>query len=427
MAKAPDIALQFGAGVVNRRAPTKLPAGGLVAADNVDIDDDAVVSRREGFSLALPLTGAHSLWGAPDLMFGLAADATQLYCVEGATSATPLVQGLSGAAVGYVVTPLGVYWSNGSRCGRVGFDAMARPWGVEPPPTFQVAALDTGGLDAGRYGVALAFAAASAEEGGASATQLVDVPPGGGIAVGSIAPALDADTSEVRAYVTSANGTELRYAGAAPASVNSYVIGAGMRGRQLGRTQYCLPFPPVRFPLLRKGHLFGAVDNRVIWSEPLYYGLYNPAQNFVSLRGEPIVMLAAPESAALVLYIGTRTHTYVLRGDSIDNVALTVAANVGVVPGSMVYLEPDVLKEEAVTVPTPIWVDQRGVPMLGTEGGLLPASDKFVYPIFDQAAAFFTSHGDGDRYLVAGRGGRPSGMAVADTVVARVYDVGGGA
>lgn len=426
MAKPTDIPVQFGVGVVNRKAPTKLPPGGAVAADNVDIAEDGVVSRREGFSQALALPGAHSLWSAKELMFGLVGDASALYGIEGGTSATSLVTGVSGAQIGYAVTPLGVYWSNGEQCGRIGYDMTARPWGVEAAPDFFLTAATTGGLDAGRYGVSLAFASDTSEEGGASPTQFVDVPQGGAIQVNGISAPQRADTDEVRAYVTDANGTELFYAGAAPAGASGYTIGAGVRRRQLGRTQYCLPFPAVKFPLLRKGRLFGALGSQVVWSEPLYYGLYNPAQNFARLHNESITMLASPESQAFVFYIGTETHTYVLRGESIETASLSVASNVGVIPGSMAYLEPDILHEDTVAVPSPVWVDKRGVPMIGAEGSLVPLSDKFVYPIFDSAAAFFAQNDSASRYFVAGRGGRASGMAVADTVVARSYDVGGG-
>jgi len=426
MAKSSDITLQFGAGVVNRRAPTKLPPGAVVAADNVDIGEDGVVSRREGFSQVIALPGAHSLWSAKELMFGLVGDASTLYGVEGASSTTPLVNNITGAQIGYAVTPLGVYWSNGDQCGRIGYDMTAGPWGVETPPGFFLTAGFTGGLDAGTYGVSLAFASASSEEGGATSTQFVDVPQGGSIQVNGISAARNAETSEVRVYVTSANSTELFYAGAVPAGAVSYTVGASIRGRQLGRTQYCLPFPAVKFPLLRKGRLFGAIGNRLVWSEPMYYGLYNPAHNFVRLHAEPITTLAAPESQAFVFYIGTETHTYVLRGESIETASLTIASNVGVIPGSMAYLDPDILHEDTVTVPSPVWVDKRGVPMIGTEGGLVPLSDKFVYPIFDSAAAFFAQNDSSNRYFVAGRGGRASGMAMSDRVVARSYDMGGG-
>ena len=418
--------LNFGRGVANRIAVTKLPNGFVLGADNVDFSDSGVPSRREGFTALATLAGAHSFCTPKDVQFGLVADATTLYSVHADGSLKPLVTGLDGSDVHYKQTPLGVYWSNGDRCGKIAADESAHAWGVELVPSFGLAALDTGGLEAGTYGVALAFANAALEEGGATATQFIDVVDGGGIQVGGIPVPQDTDTSEVRVYVTTANGTELQYAGSAPAGASSYTIGAGRRGRQLGRTQFCLPFPPVLFPQLKAGRLVGAQGTYFIWSEPLYYGLYNPVKNFIRLHGEPITMVAVPDSESFVVYLGTDTHTYVLRGDSIDTARISIASHIGVIPGSMAVVQPDALGLDFVTQPVPVWVDQRGVPTVGAVESMVPLSDKFVYPLFDSASAFFSQREGMSRYIVSGRGGAVPGLAISDRIVATTYDMGGG-
>lgn len=427
MASAPTpVPLRVAAGVANRIAPTKLGRGFVVGADNVDFSDSGTTSRRQGFTQLAALAGAHSLWTSKDMPFGLVSAGGALYSVRADGTLNSLVTGLGDGAIAYASTPLGVYWSNGAQCGRVATDESAYPWGVELVSSFGLLATAVGGLDAGRYGVALSFANTSMEEGGATATQFVDVAAGGGIQVIDIPAPQNVDTSEVRVYVTTANGTELQFAGSLAAGSSNYVIGAGRRGRQLGRTQFCAPFPSVMFPLLKAGRLLGAQGSYLLWTEPMYYGLYNPAKNFIRLHGEPITMVCAPESEEFVVYLGTDTHTYMLRGESIDTARISVASHVGVIPGSMAYLQPDVLGNEYISQPVPAWVDKRGVPMYGSLFGAQPLSDKFVYPLFESAAAFFTQTNGMSRYLVSGRGGATPGLAVSDRVVAKVNNMGGG-
>lgn len=429
MAQAPQpLPLRIGNGVANRVAPTKLSPGYVIAADNVDFSDSETTMRREGFTQLAALSDAHSFWTSTELPFGLVCAQGQLYSVHPDGSLHSLVSGLNDGEVDYQQTPLGVYWSNGVACGRIGADESVHPWGVELVPSFGLAPLAAGGLDAGRYGVALAFASASMEEGAATPTQFVDVSAGGGIQVSGIPAPQNAGTAELRMYVTAANGTELLFAGAAVAGTANYAIGAGRRGRALGRTQFCAPFPAVQHPMLAKGRLFGALGSQLIWTEPMYYGLYNPSKNFISLHGEPITMVCAPESEEFVVYLGTDMHTYVLRGGSIDDARISIASHVGVIPGSMTYMEPDVIGNPYVTQPVPVWVDKRGVPMMGTATffGMQALSEKFVYPLFDSAAACFSQSEGMSRYIVAGRGGAAPGLAVADRVVAKVNNMGGG-
>jgi hypothetical protein len=418
------VSLAFGQGVANRVAATKLPKGFVIGADNVDFSDSGVPSRRAGFTELAALAGAHSFCTPADVPFGLVADATTLYSVHLDGSLKALVTGLDGGSVHYQQTPLGVYWSNGDRCGKVAADETTHAWGVELVPSFGLVVLGTGGLEAGTYGVSLAFANVALEEGAATATQFIDVPDGGGIQVGGIPAPMDADTSEVRVYVTTANGTELQYAGSAPGGASSYVIDAGRRGRQLGATQFCVPYPPVLFPRLKAGRLIGAQGTYFVWSEPLYYGLFNPLKNFIRLHGEPITMVAVPDSESFVVYLGTDTHTYVLRGESIDTARVSIASHIGVIPGSMTVIQPDALGLDFVTQPVPVWVDKRGVPMVGAVESMVPLSDKFVYPLFDSASAFFSQREGMSRYIVSGRGGAAPGLAVSDSVVAHVNVMG---
>lgn len=422
--------LAFAKGVANRMPETKVPSGYVRAADNVDYSSAGTVTRRDGYALFAALPGAHSLWSRPELDYALVADATQLYKLQPNGELTAVATGLSGAEVHYAATPVGVYWSNSEVCGRVRPNGTAAPWGVAvPAASFTLTAVEgRGGLDAGTYGVTLTFVDEYGEESGAPSTAWVDVAAGGGIRLGSVPSPVNAGAAvEARVYVTGANSSGLFFAAAIAPGTSSYTLGAGWRGREL-KTQFCTPLPPLRYPALKSGRLFGLLGTRLVWSEPLYYGLTRATQDFIVASREPPTMLALPDGPRFVAYIGTGTTTYLLEGESIDDAHLSIAAHQGVQSGSMAVVAPDALDIEGLNTPVPVWVDNVGVPIAGTpSAGLVPLHKNFVYPVYDKAAALFARVEGEDRYLVSGRGGRVSGLVASDRVVAKVYNNGGGA
>jgi len=416
------VPISFAKGLANRQAETKLPPGYARAAVNVDISNDGVVSRREGYTLFAALPGAHSLWSHPGFMYALVAAGDKLYSLTAEGVLEQAASGLSGGDVHYCMTPIGVYWSDGNVCGKVTLAGDARAWGVETPSNIAVAALSAGGMDAGAYSVSATFVNSDGEEGGATALKSVDVLAGGGITV-SVPTAVDFNVTEVRVYVTTANGQELQYAGSVvPGS--TYMVVATPRGRRLD-TNFMRPVPPMRYPQLKHGRLIGAVDRRLVWSEPMRYGLYRYATNFASLPAT-ITMVAAADATAFLMYIGTDARAYKFEGESLEQATLTVLAHIGVVPGSMAMVSPDALAIEGVTTWSPVWVDKTGVPTAGVQGTAVPLHTKFAYPQFAaMAATFFQKDGD-SRYIAAGRGSRPSVLTVGDYVTAKVIDAGGG-
>lgn len=422
---SPDgrVHLAFARGVDNRSHATRLDDGYVRHADDVDIDERGVGARRDGYALWTPLAGAHSLWTHPLLTFALVADAAALYRLGDDGALTTLAMGLNGGPLSYAVIGRFAYWSNGVQTGRVDLLGDASGWGVETPlPSFGVTAVATGGLYAGRYGVTLTFANASREEGGAPETVYVDVAEGGGIQISGVPVSGDALASEARIYVTAANSVELFHAATVAPGTAQVLVGAGQRGKLLA-TQFCEQFPAARHLLGKAGRLFGAVGRRLVWSQALYHGLWRPTQNSMPFPDE-ITMICAPDSPQFVLYVGTRKRVYVLQGESIDTATLSVACGAGAQPGSMAMLPAEALHLDGVLTPVPLWAGTDGVPYAGLLSGVVPLTDKFVYPVYDQAAAGFVQQGGHSRYLVGGRGGKTSGLAMGDSVSAEVIQAG---
>lgn len=416
------VPLKLGLGVANRMAETKVPEGFARIATDVDISNDSLVSRRDGFEKFIDLAGTKSLWSDPQLPFMLVAAGTTLYKINPAGGLTAIVETLTGGDVHYCMTPLGVYWSDGQVCGCVDVLGDAHPWGVETPSSITVTA-GAGSLNPGTYGVTATFVDSQGQEGGAPASQFITLATQGGIAA-SVGAAIDPAVSEARVSISTPNGEELQYAGSCPPG-GSLAIGSAPRGRPL-RTQYLTPMPPLRYPALAKGRLFGAVDRWLVWSDPMYYSLRNPTKNFISLRGQTITMLALSDEQGFCAYIGTDRYTYKFAGDSLETASLTILSHVGVMSGSMARVAPDAVKLDGVNVWVPVWVDARGVPYAGVNGGIQQLHDKFAYPQFGQAAAIFDQRDGNSRYIVSGRGGAPSVLAFKDYMTATVIDAGGG-
>lgn len=414
----------FGAGVDNRNHLTRLADGYVRHADNVDIDAHGVGTRRDGYTALATLVNAHSLWSHPMLSFALVADSTQLYRLAPDGTLASIAAGLNGGDVSYALIGQRVRWSNGVQTGQLDLAGNAAPLGVETPlPAFTLAATAAGGLHAGTYGVTLTFANATGEEGGAPATAFVDVAEGGGIQVANVPPALEGEATVARVYVSTANGEELFYAAACvPGSAAGVLVGEGVRGKRLA-TQFCEPFPPAQCLLAKGGRLFGAAGRQLVWSEPLYYGMWRPTRNTITMP-DAITMVAAPDTERLLLYVGTRHKVYLLQGESLETLTLSIVSGAGVIPGSMAMIPHEALRVDRVLAPVPVWAGTDGVPYVGTDFGVLPLSQVFSYPIYDKAAAAFVQQNGLSRYIVSGRGGGTSGLTMRDEAVVTLVTAG---
>lgn len=428
MAKVPDsrlTALKFTGGIDNRSHETQLDPTFVRRAENVDIDIDGVVTVRQGYAQIKALANAHSLWGSDLLAFCLVADSTSLYALYPDGALDALVTGLAGSDMSYALVAGRVHWSNGYQSGVITSQGIAMPWGVEAPlPSFSAAPSSTGGMFGGTYGVTVTFANALREESGASGPVFVDVPDGGGIQLRNVPAPLASGPVEARVYVTTANGTDLQYFASCAPGASSFSIGAHAPGRLL-TTLFHDQFPPSKFLLAKHGRIFGAIKRQVMWSHPMYYGLYDNTKNFLMMPGD-VTMLAAPESPRFIVYVSTASKVYALQGDSIATATLSVVSNQGAIPGSMAMLPAEVMGMESIIAPVPVWVGGDGLPYAGTDQGVLPLHKVFTYPIFDKASAIFAQTNGDSRYIVSGRGGRPSGLVATDTFVAAVYNNGGG-
>lgn len=414
-----DKSIRFGRGVDNRSECNRLEPGYARFVDNVDISREGVLTPRDGSTLKTALVGAHSLRAFEHFQYALVGDAHAIYRMDTNFNLVQLAAGLSGKVVYYEQLGNKVFWSNGSANGIVNPDGTTAPWGIETPlPSFVATATQAGGMYAGRYGLTLTFESASGEESGAPEPVFVDVPDGGGIQITGLSAASTSAPQRIRFYCTQPNGTDLLFSQTAPASATEWTLGAQMLGRPL-TTLLKDPMPPATHLLAKSGCIFGALDNLLVWTDPLYYGVTDLSNNYLPFSSS-IRMIAAPESVRFILYVSDGEQVHRLEGGSINTASRVTVQTKGCVPGSMVMVPADALNLENVFKPVPVWIGGEGIPYAGTEEGVVPLHDKFVYPLYDNASSMFLRHNGSNRYLVSGQGGHTSALAMSDCAEIRV-------
>lgn len=393
------------------------------AAVNIDFADTGKPMRRRGF--ALKSAGiCHSLWSDQEWPFGLLVkdgQLTRLEVVNGAEQLTAL-QAVSPAAMVYTVMNDSVYLSNGAITGRVGVDGALQSWGVPAPggqPNLVAAAF--GGLDAGRYQVAVTYQNASGEESGAEVAAAVDVPYNGGITLNNIPQPAEAGASLVRIYVSPPNGDALYHATTIPLGVASYTLGKAdiaLSGRLL-ETQLHDRVPPARFLASYRGRIYFAIGNTLAYTAALRYGLYKRHENYFRFPGEITGVVDSTDG----LYVGTDKLTYALVGADPKDMQQRVVDTFGVVPGTMSKVHGKVFGARAPQVPVAVWWNNNGELVRGDPQGSLVhlTRGRIALPRFSMGATMQREVRGISQLVSVLRGpAGDAGFKASDTAVAEV-------
>lgn len=338
-------------GLDNLTADTSLPAGALRQADDVLIESNGKVRSGPGPRLALPAAGLRSLWTSIN---------GASYAVQGSTLVKVTLAGLE---------PLGDIGGNGEasfadHAGQVLVGSasgglfrirdQAQPIALHAP-SFSATPSASGGLDAGRYGVAVA-ALRDGEEFGLSSVVFVDVPQGGGLALSIAGGDL------VRIYRTGANGDQLYRAVDAPAGIPGYLLGAGQLGTM----------PTGRFMApMTGGHLMHSWSGRVLvargrtlyYSQPMRPALCDPRHDFIQLPSR-ISMIAPVQDG---VYLGDQQRTYFMSGTDPEQLAMRVL-DAPPPPTGCALVVPGNIFPDIPDIPVALWLGASGF-VLGLDQG----------------------------------------------------------
>lgn len=341
---------------------TDLPKGTVRAAENVDLDNSGVVSRRSGRVLRVAGTGFHSIYRAAQKGWLLVAQGNTLYRMDPSTYALTTLHTLAtDDPLTYCEYNGNVYFSSVSSFGWVPSDrTTSRNVGVPAPeqPTLTAAA---GSLTPGVYGVVITQVDDRGEEGPASAFATIDLPAGGGIGLAGLPSQLGWD---VYVYITSANGDVLRYAASFPAVFPTYVVAEQAQGGEC-ETQFLCPLAPGEIVRWHNGRLLTAKHGTLSFSEALRPHLYSPAHGFVPFSGH----IAFVESVGDGIYVGDSRGVWFLAGVDPKDAKQRLVSDHRAVRGSSTMAPAGYFPKEVQSeAPVAVWLSAAGY-MVGTPGG----------------------------------------------------------
>ena len=406
-------------GLNNRTPIERLLPKTLSSAVNVDLDEQGQVSRRPGFTATYTGAGLHSLWSGGGYM--LCVEGTQLKRMtvtpSGAITGSVLGSGfMPGKHLAYDLVNNEVYLSNGIVTGRV-TSAGLSAWGVQTPAGQPALTADTvGGLHNGVYQVAVTFVTTSGEESGARVPQEVVVSEGGGILVTSIPQPTETSVAGIRIYVSPPNEDVLYLTAKLAVGVTASYVYKWDTGMPL-QTMHLDKAPPATSITHLGGRLYGALGNVLYWTEPLRYGLYHPANNWMSFPSN-IKAIAAVEGAGLYV-IGDKT--WFLSGTEPDKFEQTEVLSYGGPEQHSLRVPREAFTALNIDIAdVPVWLSDRGF-HAGLPSGVVNLTEKeVVVDSYKRIAALYREQNGRRQVIATGANPERSSIAMGDNVVAQI-------
>lgn len=344
------------------RTPQGWEVRWLREALNVDISRDGVVSTRRGRAPRLAGSGLHSLWGDGAAAYVMNGSAL---CSIGAgwTLTTLLDLGNSGP-VSFAAAPTGIYFASPGGLGIIQ-DGAARWLAVPDGSTLGPAPWASGGLDAGRYGVAISFTNAAGTEGGLSQIHWVDVPAGGGVRF----TATDWPTGcTAQVYMTQQSGDVLYRRGTIPRGIGAYVQGNQPPGR-VAETQNLRQMPTGHTVRWWRGQLLTVSGRAIYISEPMRPHLHSPRFGWVQLPNR-ITMCEPVEGG---IWVADQWGPRFLAGTAPSNFEPRRTSAPPPIPGCSTVVPAELLPGTmAGQQPAAVWLSAHGF-TVGTADGQLIA------------------------------------------------------
>ena len=277
-----------------------------------------------------------------------------------------------------VAGPAGIFQYNGS---------VARPFTLDTPPDPVVTA-STGSLEAGDYGVAVAWLRGALESPLSPMTRHTAAVAGG---LQVLLPmVLDPTITGVRMYLTRHNGGELLRGEDYPAGttvVNLPILpklGAPAQFRHMD------PMPSGQYLGLWQGRLVVAQGRTLRFSEAMAYHVHDPRHGFVQMPQR--ITFVAPVDGGL--WVGQVDHVAFLRGAAPQELVLERKTSRAPVPGSAVALASDEAGEASGSGRAAVaWLSSAGFAMGTPDGGIIEPQAQRLRGIGATAGSTVVQHG----------------------------------
>ena len=251
----------------------------------------------------------------------------------------------------------GIFTFDGARAQRLTLDTPAAP----------LVLVGEGSLDAGAYGVAVAWLRGSLESA-PSPIKTVHVPASGALEI-TLPLCLDTTVTGVRLYLTRPNGGELAREQDYALGTPTILVRVPPKLGAPAQFQHLSPMPTGLYLAYWRGRLLTAKGNVLRFSEALAYHLHNERYGFIQMP-QRITFVQPVEGG---IWVGQVDHVAFLQGASPDSLSVIRKASAGPVPGSAILVPADVVGTNLAGggSPVAVWLAENGYVAGTSEGGLV--------------------------------------------------------
>jgi hypothetical protein len=381
-------------GLRNDVSPERFEQGDLAVAVNVDIDKSGRLSRRQGFTMAIP-SNAHSIWADDTEKLCLYVTGSQLMWLKlDMTSVAVANLQNPSARMSYWEVNSSVYFSNGTESGVFEFGA-ARSWGLPVPPLPGVATT-VGYLPAGIYQFVVTYFRDDGQESGAGLAGAISVAAGGGL-VFTMPMSTDPGVVSKGLYLTTPNGGDLFLAMTMPNSQVKATYTNDTTELELPlNTQFFSAPPPGQILAYYRGRMYVGAGDVLYPSIEYGYELFDLREN-IPMQGQ--ITLLAPmedkerggEGQHSGFFAGTDESCGTIVGSDPKDFQYVHKLAYGAIPGATDYVDGALFGDNSTGArPLPMWLTTQGicVGMPDMEIRNLTRT-KFQFPASGQGAAIF--------------------------------------
>ncbi len=353
---------------------------------NSDVTKSGNLVKRDGQTKVIDLTDGHSQWSGTTCH--LVMDGTVLKQIEGETATA--IQDIGGVKVPMFYAEVGdlVYMSCERWNGIFDPDAgTISDWGIVLPQGPMLSA-GAGDLDAGIYHVCFTTESGGDISGNGPITQIT-LSSTGGISISN------RGSSDI-VWCTDPNGDIFYRIGSVETIVDVPTV-------EPLPSLFCYPTPYISYLTHAFGRMWGAVGNKVYYSEPFKLDWWKQGTSFFEFATD-ITMIAKTKTG---LFIGCSDRTHCLLGTSPEEMqSLDVGA--GAVPGTLAYcnniielgdtISPPEKKHESV----PVWVSEEGIVAGNPVGRLFSLSQgKVKFAPGDKGASLYRQKNGDFQFLTS--------------------------
>ena len=291
----------------------------------------------------------------------------------------------------YTEHPVGIFFMD--RLAREFFNGQLSGWGTDLPilqPT--AASVGAGQLPAGTYQFALTFVRDDGSESGTRRAGVVTAT--GAIAFSNIEVSADPNVVQKQIYVSSPDGETLYLSLILPPAATTATFSGGIIGATL-ETMFKTPPPNGSVLAEHNGRILVGFGKYIAYSSAFRPERFDIARQAIPC--EDTVRIIAPVQTGV--FVGTDSAIFYLDGADIDAASTTALADYGAVPGSLVYVDGDLVGASGRCA---LFLTAQGV-VLCTPGGNFKnlTRDRYWPAASPRAGAVFIREAGRSRYLAS--------------------------